>query len=147
MADAFYFAGLIEKWGTGTIRMASALQEAGLPAPEFDDTAHGRLRVIMRQDPFSETHLRDLGLSDRQMRAVAYVRKHGRITNAAYQRVAEVSERTASRDLSQLVKLGVLSPTGTKGRGVRYTLKAPEKRQTRQKGATKAPPGTRGRSR
>ena len=28
-----------------------------------------------------------------------------------------------------------------------HTLKAPERRQTRQKGATKAPPGTRGRSR
>jgi hypothetical protein len=37
VAEAFFYVGLIERWGTGTTRMADALREAGLAEPEFDN--------------------------------------------------------------------------------------------------------------
>ncbi len=146
VAQAFFYVGLIEGWGTGTTRMADAMREAGLPEPEFDAGTPGRFRVILWKDPFTEERLRALGLNERQMRAVHHVREHGKINNTEYQRLEGVSGRTASRDLATLVRLGILVSLGTTGRGAAYSLKAPERRQSRHKGANKpperTPPGT-----
>lgn len=35
IAEAFHRAGLIERWGTGTLRIVEAYTAQGLPAPEF----------------------------------------------------------------------------------------------------------------
>lgn len=139
VAEAFFYVKLIEQWGSGTTRMAAALQEAGLPAPEFDVSTAGLFRLNLHQDPFTEERLQSLGLNERQKRAVIYVREHGKIGNTEYQHMERVSERTASRDLAVLVQLGILAPSGPKGRGVVYSLKNPESRQSRQKAARKPP--------
>jgi ATP-dependent DNA helicase RecG len=98
--------------------MAALLQEAGLPEPEFDASNPYRFRVVFHQNPFTEERLRQMGLNERQMRAVAYIREHGKMTNTEYQRIEGVSERTATRDFTTLVQQGVLVALGTKGRGV-----------------------------
>lgn len=136
VAEAFFYVELIERWGSGTTRMADLLLEAGLPEPEFDASSPYRFRVIFHQNPFTEERLRQMGLNERQMRAVAYIREHGKITNTEYQRIEGVSERTATRDFTTLVQQGVLVALGTKGRGVAYSLKVPEKAA---KAATKPP--------
>ena len=134
VAEAFFYVGLIERWGTGTTRMADALRVAGLAEPEFDVGAPGRFRVILRKDPFTEERLRELGLNERQMRAVTYVREKGKSTNLAYQQAFSVSKRTASNELRNLVDRGVLVRQGTTGKGTYYILKG---QQRGNKGAIK----------
>lgn len=61
------------------------------------------------------------------------------ISNQEYKEAANVSRRTALRDLDDLVARGVVRRLGETGRGTRYEIIAPETRQTRQKRATNAP--------
>jgi len=37
IANTFYRRGIIEKWGTGTIKMAETMESARLPRPEIED--------------------------------------------------------------------------------------------------------------
>ena len=60
--------------------------------------------VVFRKDTFNEQSLKELGLNDRQIKAVLYVKEKGRITNSEYQALNSVSKRTATNDLSELVE-------------------------------------------
>jgi ATP-dependent DNA helicase RecG len=51
-----------------------------------------------------------------------YVKTKGKITNKEYQRVCNISERTATRDLSNLVSLGLFMQIGVTGKGTEYIL-------------------------
>lgn len=131
LADCLFFCGLIENWGSGTIRMAEALTAAGLPLPEFDTKTHGRFRVVLRSDRITEESLQRLALSEKQMKAVTWLRSEGQVlTNERYQEIFTVSKRTASSDLRVLVDKGILEKHGKTGKGTYYTL-------IRGKGATK----------
>lgn len=135
VAEAFFYVELIERWGSGTTRMADLLSEAGLPEPEFDASNPYRFRVIFHQDPFTEERLRTLNLNERQIKAVAYVREHGKITNTEYQKLVGISKRTATRELAVLTESDILVPSGTKGRSSSYSLKEPRKGQWGHNGA------------
>jgi predicted HTH transcriptional regulator len=121
VAEAFFYVKLIEQWGSGTTRMADALQEAGLPEPEFDVDTPSLFRLTLRQDPFTEERLQELGLNERQRQAVAYVREKGRITNQEYRQLTGVSNKTAYLDLNGLVDKQVLAVRGT-GKTLGYVL-------------------------
>jgi len=58
---------------------------------------------------------------------VAYVRRkeHGSISNSEYQKIAEISERTATRDLNYLKSKDIFITDGSAGRGTVYKLKPP----------------------
>ncbi len=43
-----------------------------------------------------------LGLSERQVKAVLYIKEHAKITNAEYQKINSVSKPTDTRDLAEL---------------------------------------------
>ena len=49
LADAFFRAGLIEHWGTGTMRIREACEARGLPGPKFEHTM-GCIRVTLYSD-------------------------------------------------------------------------------------------------
>jgi ATP-dependent DNA helicase RecG len=61
------------------------------------------------------------GLKERQVEAVLYVGEHGRITNREYRDLTDVSRRWATKELQELVDLGVLAMRGT-GRATHYVL-------------------------
>ena len=63
-----------------------------------------------------------MGLSDRQIEAVSYVKKKGKITNKEYQAILNVSRMTATRDLTELVEKNILWSSETKGAGSFYRL-------------------------
>ncbi len=63
--------------------------------------------------------LTDSGLKVRQMRAIEFIKINGFITNKYYSKLAEISERQALRELSELVEAGRLLRIG-KGRACRY---------------------------
>jgi len=120
LAQAFYFAGVIERWGTGTTRIVRLCREQGLPEPEFANW-QGGFRVTFLKDPYTPERLRKLGLNERQIRAVLYVKEHGEISNRDYRSLTGVSDETARQDLLALVKRKVLRVKG-KGRATRYVL-------------------------
>ena len=50
------------------------------------------------------------------------IKEKGRITNKEYQEINEIAERTASRDLADLVSREIVINSGLKGAGAFYTL-------------------------
>jgi len=120
LAHAFFLIKFIEQWGTGTLRMIELCQEAGLPEPEFAEIS-GAFVVTFRQSKLTPEYLAGLGLNERQMKAVEYVRQHDRIANQEYARLVSVSSRTATRDLSELVKKGIFQQVG-RGKGSYFAL-------------------------
>jgi len=124
IAEAFFYSGLIERWGSGTVRIVEELLAAHLPIPQFESKS-GRFRVTFSKEFFTEEQLKKLGLSQRQIKAISYVKAHGSISNSEYQKIAEISERTATRDLNLLKEKDILMSEGTAGRGIIYRIKTP----------------------
>ncbi|MGY4706952.1 ATP-binding protein [Candidatus Bipolaricaulota sp. J31] len=120
IAEMFYYAGWIERWGTGIQKILDECREAGLPEPEWRED-QGAVWLTFRKDIWTEDYLRSLGLNDRQIKAVMWVKERGSITNAEYQRIAQTSRETAKRELARLVDLGVFVRKGA-GRKVAYEM-------------------------
>jgi len=80
IAKIFYLAGFIEQYGSGTLRMVQWMKEAGLPEPEYKEEMSG-FSVYFYKDIYTEENLRKMGLNERQIKAVKYVKKRGKITN------------------------------------------------------------------
>lgn len=57
IADTFYAAGLIERWGHGTVKMVKRCVKAGLPEPTFEEYGGGIL-VTFAKDIYTEEYLR-----------------------------------------------------------------------------------------
>ena len=113
--------GLIEQWGSGIGKMQNLCSLAGIPAPHFEEYQSGFL-VEFRKDIYTEEYLRKLGLNDRQQKAVQHVKTTGKITNQELRDLTDVVIRTASRDLEDLVRKGVLVKMGKTGRSTHYVL-------------------------
>jgi len=120
IAQVFYFAGLIERWGSGTLKIMDLCRQQGLPEPAFENE-QGGFRVTFAKDPYTPERLRQMGLNERQVKAVMYVKERGSISNREYRELNAVSDEAARLDLKQLVETGVLIGEG-KGRSVRYVL-------------------------
>ncbi len=120
VAQTFYYARLIEKWGTGTTRMIELCRAHGLPEPEFV-SERGWFQIMFLQDPYTEERLREMGLNERQMTAVRWVREKGSIRNKAFRELVGLSDEAARLDLTELVEKGVLRIKG-KGRSTRYVM-------------------------
>lgn len=79
--------------------------------------------MVFLRDPFTPERLRAMGLNERQVKAVLYVKEHGRITNRDYRQVTGVSDEGARLDMKRLVEQGVLRTHG-KGRSTYYALRS-----------------------
>jgi len=121
----FYLAGLIEEYGSGIGRIIDSLKEADLPEPEFKEEFAG-FSLYMRKDYYTEERLKEMGLNDRQIKAVMYVKENGKITNKEYQELNFVSNKTAYLELSDIIKKNVFAVEGS-GRTVAYNLKVMKK--------------------
>ncbi|MBW1745051.1 MAG: transcriptional regulator [Deltaproteobacteria bacterium] len=122
LAKIFYYAGFIESWGHGTIKIVENCIEHGLPEPDFVEE-NGVMTVTFYKDKWNKENLKKRGLNDRQIKAVMYVKENIRITNSEYQGLFEVSKRTATNDLYELVQKSLFEKTGTRGRGTFYEIK------------------------
>jgi len=120
MADVCFKGGYIDSWGRGTIKIIESCREANLPEPVLKEEQGGFLSK-MYKDRFTEEQLKKLGLNERQIEAVIYTKKYGKITNSDYQKLCNVSERTALRDLDDLINRDVIKKEGEK-KGTYYEL-------------------------
>jgi ATP-dependent DNA helicase RecG len=123
-------ARVSENRGTGIQAMISALRQAQLSLPKFEDRRssfwvtfynHTLLspQIIEWLNGFS-----DLGLDDHQRVALAFLRERGTITNADYRRLCSCDMVEANRGLAGLRRLGLVDQLGTK-RWASYQLTHP----------------------
>lgn len=115
-------SGYIESWGRGTIKIIKACKAAGIPDPIFSYDS-SEISVEFRKDIYNEKYLQSLDLNGRQVKAVLYVKEKGRITNKEYQEINNTSDRSASRDLENLISIGLLKRIGDK-KGAYYEIYA-----------------------
>jgi ATP-dependent DNA helicase RecG len=121
--------GYIERLGYGIDRMIATMQDAGLPAPLFEETSAG-FRVTLRSaspdlvSPAPQTQQWSHSfLNERQEAALAHIRQHGRITNGDLAELyPDVHPETIRRDLADLVERNLLLRIGSK-RATYYILK------------------------
>jgi ATP-dependent DNA helicase RecG len=122
LADICFKAGYIDAWGRGTIKIIESCRQAGLPDPVLKEEQGGFFSKLFKDQFTVEQYLR-LGLNDRQVKAVGHVKRKGKITNKEYQQLNDVSKKTATRDLTELVRKGIFIGSGVKGAGAFYKLK------------------------
>ena len=95
--------------------------EHELPEPDFAQRG-GEFTVAVWLDWLTAGIVDRLDLSDRQKQALAFVKTQGRISNRDLRDQIGVTIRTASRDLEDLVRKGVLTKVGATGRSTFYVL-------------------------
>ena len=103
------------------IKIIELCKHHGIPSPEFKEV-FGGFSVVFRKDIYTEEYLRNMGLNERQIKAVMYVKEKKSINLSSFKTIVlAVSEKTLYRDLQELVSKGVLKELGEK-KGRRYEL-------------------------
>ncbi|MCX6053888.1 MAG: DeoR family transcriptional regulator [Chloroflexi bacterium] len=112
--------GLVENRGSGIRAMVSAMRDAHLEPPKFEDH-RGLFKVVFSNqallDPESLAWLNqfaDMPLNPRQRISLAYQRKHEQMTSGEYCRLNNVDSVTATKDLKGLVDSGLVEMHGTR---------------------------------
>ena len=102
ISNAFFRIGYIEAWGRGIRKMNEQCAAAGLPQPLYYYESSG-FWAVFRKDIYNEQSLSELGLNERQIKAVLYAREKGQITNKEYQKINYISRQMATNELHNLV--------------------------------------------
>ena len=115
--------GYVEQRGLGVDQMIRTMVANGQEPPVFENRGSSFWVTLKGRPPAHPLpDLARMGLNDRQIRAIEYLRAHNRITNREYQIEFGVSERTALYDLQELVDAGLVLPVSS-GRGRSYLLR------------------------
>jgi len=121
IANALFRSGYIESWGRGTIKIINECKQAGIPEPVFKYDSSD-ISVEFRKDIYNEKCLSELDLNARQMDALLFFKQQKEIVTSEYKKRYEVVDRTARRDLVELVEKGLLYRKG-EGKGSKYLFK------------------------
>ncbi len=106
-------SGYIESWGRGTIKIISECKKAGIPEPVFSYDSSD-ISVEFRKDIYNTEYLSNLELNERQLDALIYFKSKREIVTSDYVKKYTVNERTARRDLIELVEKAILIKHGDK---------------------------------
>ncbi len=118
IAESLYLTRYIEKAGSGTQRMIELCRSSGLPEPQFEQRS-GSFVITLWRDWLTSEVLASFHLNERQLAGLALLGAEGRLTSGRYQEETRVSRQTATRDLDDMVKKGILEQQGER-RGVFY---------------------------
>ncbi|MBB5647663.1 ATP-binding protein [Pedobacter cryoconitis] len=121
IAEVFFKAGYIESWGRGIEKMIDALKGDGLPEPIFEENSGG-FQVTFLKESYSKEYLNQIGLNERQIKAVEYLRDAQELTNAKYQEINNIGKSISAVELQELIDKGVVNKIG-KGKLTKYSLK------------------------
>ncbi len=114
IANAFYRRGIIEQWGSGTIKMAELVTSAGLPQPEIEDVS-GCVTVRFRPSRYVPPQRVGHDLTERQQVILALlneVRKGLALREIHARLELSASKRQIREDLATLRILGLATPIG-----------------------------------
>ena len=95
LAGVLYLGDYMQKAGSGILEMVKQCRKQGLPEPEFKSIRGVEFRSILARDIFTESMLEKLGLNERQLKAVRYVKEKGKITNREYREMSNLSDPSA----------------------------------------------------
>jgi len=121
LADLMYDIGYIEKYGSGIYLENELCLKNGNEKPVYEITPN-QTKVTFKSQikdvtvvEIEEKILEES--NDRQKKAIEYVRKNGKIARKEYEELCKTSERTANRELTELIKKGIIKKTGS---GVKF---------------------------
>ena len=105
----FYYLDLIESWGSGISRIMQELDSQKLYPPDIE-ASPDQFAITFHKEALIQRLYPGYELSERQWRVLEtlYQNEKNQVTNAEYQKIADVSKRTASRELSELSSKGIL---------------------------------------
>jgi len=120
LARQLFWIKFVEEVGTGTNDMIDYCREWGIPEPEFKHVTGDF--VVTFFGKLTDKYYDDLGLNERQIKAVTYVRKNNSITNREFRKLfPDLTRETLRKDLNDLVTKRILVKKGEK-RGSFYEL-------------------------
>ena len=111
IANAFFRSGYVEAWGRGIEKITELFTAAGLPTPLFSPKGSD-FWVTLRKDIYNKEDLSKLGLNERQIDALLFFKEKGEILSSEYAQRYKISDRTARRDLVELVDKEMLISKG-----------------------------------
>jgi ATP-dependent DNA helicase RecG len=121
IAKQFFWVKYIEEVGTGTNKIIEWCIDWGLPEPEFE-LKETSFVVTFRKSRLTDEYLEQLGLNDRQKKAISYLKKHGKIDRKTYSTICGVEKTLAYEELADLINKELLDMAGT-GKGIHYILR------------------------
>jgi ATP-dependent DNA helicase RecG len=121
VAEVFFKAGYIESWGRGIEKMIDALKGDGLPEPIFEENSGG-FQVTFLKESYSKEYLNQIGLNERQIRAITYLKGVQELTNSKYQEINNIGKSISAIELQELIDKGIVNKIG-KGKLTKYSLK------------------------
>ena len=113
IARTFFRAGFVESWGRGTIKIIEECKKAGLLEPKIEELTGG-VAITLYKNRTSPEFLSSLSLNERQLKAIEYLKENNQITTGVYQNLFEITDRTALRDLNELLEYRVIKKVGEK---------------------------------
>ncbi|MFH1414739.1 MAG: RNA-binding domain-containing protein [Elusimicrobiota bacterium] len=116
----FYRVGYVEDVGGGTTDIVEGCKKAGLLEPEFKQKM-GFFIIEIKRSILNDEVLKGFDLHERQSKTVKHIAKYGKMTRGEYEKLLLVSSRTASRELQELCKKGLIKKKG-KGPSVHYVM-------------------------
>jgi len=121
IANILFLRGLIERWGRGTQNMIEECLNAGLPEPVFEQHSGG-IEVTFRKF-IDQEKLNELGLNERQKSLFKFLKEHKQMTTKDYLKFfPSITERTAQRDINELIMKGLVKKINTARKNIRYEI-------------------------
>lgn len=117
--------GFIEKYGSGIYFMKNLCKEWGIMEPQYEIT-NIETKIVFKSGGesilISEIEKLGIELNSRQKGALEHFFPKTYLTRSDYMQLNKISHKTAHKELTDLVKKGLLTREG-KGRSVRYLIK------------------------
>jgi len=113
--------GIMDKRGTGFLRIREAMKKWDLPQPEFEEKTGYFVIKFVNPAIQKIPEIDESKLNERQMKALEYIKVYGKITSMDYRKLCLVVKDTANRDLVDLIKKRIIKKEGI-GRAVFYRL-------------------------
>ncbi len=121
LSDLMYDIGYIEKYGSGIYLENELCLKNKNPKPVYEiDPIQTKVIFKSQVKDVTVVEIEEKileGLNKRQKKTIEYVRKNRKITRKEYEKLCKTSERTANRELTELVKKGIIKKTGS---GVKF---------------------------
>ena len=120
IAETLFRIKYIEKFGSGTTKMIRVCRDLGVPEPEFLEQDEDFM-VTFRRSFVNVLLDQPQLLNELQKQAIEYLKIHGSITTLEYVSLVSCHERTARKDLAELMRLNVVVKKGL-GKLTRYII-------------------------
>ncbi|MGB9613223.1 MAG: ATP-binding protein [Candidatus Margulisiibacteriota bacterium] len=111
----------IEEIGMGIKRVREEMASLRLPLPSFENEGINFKVTFLCPKISEEFEKKEVKLNKRQLLAIEYIKKIGKITNREYSTINNIGRVYAFKELSDLVRRGVVKKVG-KGRSIYYVV-------------------------